>query len=184
MDALVAPGRHVVQAVHGLPRRLHARRREHLQGAAANREERRHDLHARRERRRDRRARAAGARRRARPRRSTTRSRGRRAPRPRRRTARSRSPRSPTCRSTSSTCRRPRRSRWSPRRATAACRLCRDVPAVPVPLVRQLRGAGLRRREVRDEPAAARPRQRRIGCGAGSPSTICRRSRPTTARSA
>ena len=31
------PGRHVVQAVHGLPRRLHARRREHLQGAAADR---------------------------------------------------------------------------------------------------------------------------------------------------
>ena len=31
-----------------------------------------------------------------------------------------------------------------------------DVPAVPVPVVRQLRGARLRGREVRDEPAAAR----------------------------
>ena len=31
-----------------------------------------------------------------------------------------------------------------------------DVPAVSVPVVRQLRGAGLRRLEVRDEPAAAR----------------------------
>ena len=31
----------------------------------------------------------------------------------------------------------------------------RDLPAVPVPVVRQLRGAGLRGREVRDEPAAA-----------------------------
>ena len=32
----------------------------------------------------------------------------------------------------------------------------RDLPAVPVPVVRQLRGAGLRRREVRDVAAAAR----------------------------
>ena len=32
--------------------------------------------------------------------------------------------------------------------------LRRDLPAVPVPVVRQLRGAGLRRREVRHEPAA------------------------------
>ena len=31
------PGRDVVQAVHGLPRRLHARRRQHFQGAAAGR---------------------------------------------------------------------------------------------------------------------------------------------------
>ena len=31
-----------------------------------------------------------------------------------------------------------------------------DLPAVPVPVVRQLRGAGLRRREVRDVAAAAR----------------------------
>ena len=33
-----------------------------------------------------------------------------------------------------------------------------NLPAVSVPLVRQLRGAGLRRREVRDEPAAAAAR--------------------------
>ena len=32
-----APGRDVVQAVHGLSRRLHAGRREHFQGAAADR---------------------------------------------------------------------------------------------------------------------------------------------------
>ena len=37
MDALVAPGRDLVQAVHGLSRRLHAGRREHLPGAAADR---------------------------------------------------------------------------------------------------------------------------------------------------
>ena len=67
------PGRHVVQAVHGLSRRVHARRRQHLQGAAADGRERRHDLHARRERRRHRRAGEEGARRRARRRRSTTR---------------------------------------------------------------------------------------------------------------
>ena len=63
MDALVARGRDLVQAVHGLPGRLHGRRREHLPGDAAHRRERRHDLHARRERRRHRRAREAGARR-------------------------------------------------------------------------------------------------------------------------
>ena len=36
--------------------------------------------------------------------------------------------------------------------------LRRDLPAVPVPVLRQLRGARLRRRQVRDEPAAARAR--------------------------
>ena len=66
-------GRHVVQAVHGLSRRVHARRRVDLPGDAAHRQERRHDLHARRERRRDRRARARRRWRRARPRRSITR---------------------------------------------------------------------------------------------------------------
>ncbi len=54
-------GRHLVQAVHGLSRRVHARRREHLQGAAEDREKRRHHLHARRKRRRHRRAREEGA---------------------------------------------------------------------------------------------------------------------------
>ena len=62
--------------------------------------------------------------------------------------------------------------------------LCRDLPAVPVPVLRQLRGARFRRREVRDEPAAARARDRRIGSGAASRSTTCRPSPPTTARSA
>ena len=56
MDAMVKQGVTLVQAVHGLSRRVHARRREHLPGDAAHRQERRHDLHARRERRRDRRA--------------------------------------------------------------------------------------------------------------------------------
>ena len=60
----------------------------------------------------------------------------------------------------------------------------RDVPAVPVPVVRQLRGARLRGREIRHEPAASRQATHRIGCGAGSRSTTCRRSRPITARSA
>ena len=59
-----------------------------------------------------------------------------------------------------------------------------NVPAVSVPVVRQLRGARIRGREIRHEPAASRRRRRRIGCGAGSPSTTCRRSRPTTVRSA
>ena len=40
------------------------------------------------------------------------------------------------------------------------------------------------RREVRHEPAAAGRRRRRISCGAGWRSTICRSSRRTTARSA
>ena len=57
-----APGRDVVQAVHGLPRRVHAGRRVDFPRDAADGQERRHHLHARRERRRDRRA---GARRRS-----------------------------------------------------------------------------------------------------------------------
>ena len=36
MDALGRTGRDVVQAVHGLPGRLHAGRRQHLQGTAAD----------------------------------------------------------------------------------------------------------------------------------------------------
>ena len=62
--------------------------------------------------------------------------------------------------------------------------LRRDLPAVPVPVLRQLRGARLRRRQVRDEPAAARRRRRRTGSGAAWRSTTCRPSPPTTARSA
>ena len=49
-------GRDLVQAVHGLSRRVHAGRCEHLPRHAAHGKERRHHLHARRERRRDRRA--------------------------------------------------------------------------------------------------------------------------------
>ena len=41
------------QAVHGVSRRLHARRRQHLQGSADHVEERRTGLHARGERQRD-----------------------------------------------------------------------------------------------------------------------------------
>ncbi len=73
MDALVRQGVTSFKLFMAYPGRLHARRREHLQGAAADREERRHDLHARRERRRDRRARRSRRSPRARPRRSITR---------------------------------------------------------------------------------------------------------------
>jgi Dihydroorotase and related cyclic amidohydrolases len=61
MDALVRQGITSFKMFMAYPGRLHVRRRQHFQGAAADREERRHDLHARRERRRDRRARAARA---------------------------------------------------------------------------------------------------------------------------
>ncbi len=44
-------GRHLVQALHGLPGRLHGGRRHHLPGPAAHPGERRPRLHARRERR-------------------------------------------------------------------------------------------------------------------------------------
>ncbi len=50
MDQLVDRGRHRLQALHGLPRRLLQRRRRHLPGHAADREERRPDPDARRER--------------------------------------------------------------------------------------------------------------------------------------
>ena len=64
---------HVLQAVHGLPWRLHGRRCDDLQGDAADAGERRVDLHARRERRRHRHPGQGGARARANGRRSTTR---------------------------------------------------------------------------------------------------------------
>ena len=74
MDRMVRhDGRHVVQAVHGLPRRVHGRRCDDLQGDAEDARERRADLHARRERRRHRHARARRRCARARRRRSTTR---------------------------------------------------------------------------------------------------------------
>ena len=62
--------------------------------------------------------------------------------------------------------------------------LRRDVPAVSLPLVRQLRGAWIRRREVRHEPAAPAEGDAGPAVARVWPSTICRRSRPTTARSA
>ncbi len=61
--------------------------------------------------------------------------------------------------------------------------LRRDVPAVSLPVVRQLRGARLRRRQVRHEPAAP-AEGTQDGCGEASPSTTFRRSRRIIARSA
>ena len=149
-------GRHQLQAVHGLPGRVHGGRRDDLPGAAQDRRERRPGLHARRERRRDRRARQGGAAQGAEGAEVSRAHAARRGPRARRPAARSRSPKWPACRSTSSTCRR--RTRWrrcaGARHGPAGVR--RDLPAVSVPLLRQLRGAGLRRRQVRDVAAAAR----------------------------
>ena len=184
MDAMVQAGRDLVQAVHGLSRRVHAGRREHLPGDAAHRQERRHDLHARRERRRDRRAGEGSAR--QRPdgaevsRADAARARGRRSHASRDRARRDRRRaglhRPPLRRRSARDGHRSARSRPAGVRG--------NVSAVSVPVVRQLRGAGLRGIEVRDEPAAARRSRRRIGCGAAWRSTICRRSPPTTAPSA
>ena len=178
------PGRHLVQAVHGLPRRLHARRREHFQGAAADGEERRHDLHARRERRRHRRARAAGARGGEDgaevPRAHAAGARRSRSDAPRDRAGRDRG---------RADLHRPpvggRGARDGHRSARPRAAGVRgNLPAVSVSVVRELRGARFRRREVRDEPAAARRGEAGRTCGAASPSTTCSASRPTTARSA
>ena len=149
------PGRDLVQAVHGLSRRVHAGRRQHLQGAAADGQERRDDLHARRERRRDRRAGEAGARRgqdRAEISRADPPGAGRGggdAPRHRARRDRRRADlhRAPV------RCRGARDGHRSARPGPAGVR--GDLSAVPVPVLRQLRRAGIRRRQVRDEPAAA-----------------------------
>jgi len=51
--------RHQLQALHGLPGRIHARRREHFQGIPRHRKKRRPGLHARRKWQRHRRNRAA-----------------------------------------------------------------------------------------------------------------------------
>ena len=185
MDALVAPGRHVVQAVHGLPGRLHAGRRVASSGRCCGPGKNGGTICMHAEnggvidvlvqegagRGQDgaevSRADAAGARRgRSHAPRHRARRDGRRAG-----------------------LHRPPLGRRGARDGDRGARprpagLRRDVPAVPVPVVRQLRGARLRGREVRDEPAAAPRRRRRIGCGAASRSTTCRRSRPTTARSA
>ena len=62
--------------------------------------------------------------------------------------------------------------------------LCGDLPAVSLPVVRQLRRARLRRREVCDEPAAPPEGDPGPGSGAGWRSTICRPSPRIIARSA
>ena len=101
-------GRARLQAVHGLPGRLLQRRRRDLPGDAADREERRADHDARRERDGHRRRRRADLRERARPIRSVTGWRARPSSRARRPTGSSASPRPPGSPSTSSTCRRAR----------------------------------------------------------------------------
>ncbi len=53
MNALVREGVTSFKLIHGVSRRVHARRREHLQGLPSDREERRPGLHARRKRQRD-----------------------------------------------------------------------------------------------------------------------------------
>ena len=177
------PGRDLVQAVHGLPGRLHARRREHLPGDAADGQERRDDLHARRERRRDRRAGQEG------PGRGQDGAEVPRAHRPARAEAE------------------------ATHRAIALAEIA-DVPiyivhlsaAEALEMVTEARDRGLPAYaetcpqylflsyDNYEEPGFegakyvmsrrfAR-RRRRTGCGAASRSTTCRRSRPTTARSA
>ncbi len=88
-------GRHLLQAVHGLPRRLLQRRRADPARHAALRRERRPDHDARRERHRHRRPGRTGAGRAARPTRATTARSARRCWRPRPPTAPSSSPRWP-----------------------------------------------------------------------------------------
>ena len=63
-------------------------------------------------------------------------------------------------------------------------RVRRDVPAVPLPVARRPRAAGLRGRQVRLLHPVARPRSTRPRCGGGCARTTCRWCPPTTARSA
>ena len=150
-------GDHQLQAVHGLSRRVHGGRRDDLPGAAAHGRERRPRLHARRERRRHRRARQGGAAQGAdgaEVSRADASAARRRAKPP---AARSRSPRWPACPIYIVHLSSARRAREGPRGARhGPAGVRRDLPAVPVPVLRQLRGARLRRREVRDVAAAAR----------------------------
>ena len=149
MDGARRRGRPRLQAVHRLPGRLLQRRRGDLPGDAADRQERRADHDARRERDGHRRRRRADRRGRARPIRSATGWPARPSSRARRPTASSASPRRPACRSTSSTC-RPREAlaevRAARDRGTKVVR--RDVPAVPVPVARRPRQR-VRGRQVR-----------------------------------
>ena len=156
MDRLVRDeGHHQLQAVHGVSRRLHGGRCDDLPGAAPDRRERRPGVHARRERRRDRRARQGGA---AQGRNGAEVSRadaaadgGRRSDRPRDRAcgngARPDLHRPPVGGA------RAREGEAGARHGAAGLR--GDLSAVPLPLLRQLRGAGLRRRQVRHVAAAA-----------------------------
>ena len=63
-------------------------------------------------------------------------------------------------------------------------RLRRDLPAVPLPLLRRLRAAGLRGRQVRDVAAAAREVEPGRALEGARRRTTSRSSPPTTARSA
>ena len=104
MDALVAEGVPGLQALHRLPGRLLQRRRVDLPGDAADREERRADHDARRERDGHRRRRRPDVRGRHDRSRSATAWPARRSSRARRPTGSSASPRRPASPSTSSTC--------------------------------------------------------------------------------
>ena len=148
-------GRHQLQAVHGLPRRALLRRRADAARAAEGRRDRRADPHARRERHRDRRADRAGAR-----------PRPDRPPLPRRRAPRAAGSRghppgdqAGAGGERAALHRPPVRDRGAgrggegPRRGLQRVR--RDVPAVPLPVHRRPRAAGLRGRQVRLLDAAA-----------------------------
>ena len=149
-------GRHQLQAVHGLPRRALQRRRPGAARAAEGRRDRRADPDARRERHRHRRAGRAGAGPRRTPTRATTASCGTRCWRPRPPTGRSSWPRWPA---------RPiyivhlsateALAEVAKARDEGLQRLRRDLPAVPVPVLRRPGPARLRGRQVRVLDAAA-----------------------------
>ena len=177
-------GRHQLQAVHGLPRRVLQRRRQGPARAAEGRRDRRADHDARRERHRHRRAGGAGAGPRAHrpalPRRGAARAAGGRGHPPGDQAG-------PGGRR-ADLHRAPVRDRGAgrggrgPRRG--AQRLRRDLPAVPVPVHRRPGPARLRGRQVRLLDAAAARPSTRPRCGAGCAPTTCRWCPPTTARSA
>ena len=178
-------GRHLLQAVHGLPGRLLQRRRPDPARHAARRRERRADHDARRERHRDRRPGRAGAGRAARPTPATTARSARPCWRPRPPTAPSSSPRSPA---------RPlyvvhvsadgggRRAGHA--RATRACpssaRPARSTCSCP-PTTSPSRTS---RAPSTCAPRRCGPRSTRPRCGGGCAPTTSRSSPPTTAPSA
>ena len=182
MDGLVAEGVPGLQAVHGLPGRLLQRRRRDLPGDAADREERRPDHDARRERHGDRRHRGRHGRRRHD---GPDRARARPLLRPR---GRGHEPGHPARagREGAGVHRPSLGARGAERRADGARRgpagVRRDVPAVPVPLAGRPRQR-VQRREVRVLAAAAHRRTTSRSSGRASRRTTSRSSRPTTARS-